>query len=234
RTKDLRLAMWLTEALAMLEGFAGLDKGLLLCTRLCEAHWAALHPRADDGDLEERAGNIRWLLQRVVNLAQTLPVTQGRHGGAFSLQDMAVARQRQLAQERQTDEAARQPADALTPEQFSRALKETPPPVLRATLAAARNCLAHLLVWQGIVDRHMGAEGPGFVQAKEALASTVHELERLGRECGALDEGGGLGATSGLQREAGAGSAGTFGIPEAADAGAAGSLPGGPPRSRAH
>src|SRR3990167_1601390 len=33
RTKDLRLAMWLTEALALTQGYAGLDQGLQLCTQ---------------------------------------------------------------------------------------------------------------------------------------------------------------------------------------------------------
>ncbi|MFT3856106.1 MAG: type VI secretion system protein TssA [Aquabacterium sp.] len=187
RTKDLRLAMWMAEAWAMLDGFAGLDKGLQLCVRLCEAYWDDLHPRADGGDFEERIGNIGWLLQRVVALVRVLPVTQGRQAAsAYSLQDLAAARQRQVAVERQPDEAAQLSAGRVTYDQFQRALKETPARTLAERLTAARQCADHLLAWQAVVDRHLGADGPSFVPAKEAVAEAVHDIERLARESGAL------------------------------------------------
>jgi type VI secretion system protein ImpA len=185
RTKDLRLAMWLTEAWATLNGFQGLEKGLRLCVQLCESHWRDLHPQADGGDFDERVGNIGWLLQRVVSLAGTLPVTRGRQGAAYSLRDLASARQLQAALERQPDNAARLAADKVTLDQFNRALKETQAPILLGTLTMARQCATHLLAWQNVVDAHLGAEGPGFVQAKEALAAVVHDIERLARESGA-------------------------------------------------
>jgi type VI secretion system protein ImpA len=186
RTKDLRLAMWLTESWAITKGYVGLDKGLQLCTQLCEQFWPDLHPQADGGDFEERIGNIGWLLQRVVALADTLPVTRGRQGAAFSLRDMAGARLLQAAIERHPDDAASLAANKLTLDQFNRALKETPAQNLLDTLATARQCAAHLQAWQTVIDSHLGADGPGFVQAKEALAQVVHDIERLARDSGAL------------------------------------------------
>jgi type VI secretion system protein ImpA len=179
KTKDLRLAMWLTEAQALTEGYAGLAQGLQLCLRLCDIFWDGLHPQADGGDHEERIGNISWLLHRVVALVPALPVTHGRQSARHSLRDLAAARHNAGQAEPDTD--------TLTPEQFMRALKDTPASTLRATLDAARLCETHLLAWQGVIDSHLGADGPGFVQAKEALASAVHEIERLAREVGALN-----------------------------------------------
>lgn len=186
RTKDLRLAMWLTEAWAITRGYGGLDQGLQLCTRLCDIYWQTLHPQADGQDQEERIGNMGWLLQRVVSLADALPVAKGRQGASFSLRDLAGARQLQTLSERSPEEAARQAADKVTLEQFNRALRETPPDVLLGTLNAARQAQAHLLNWQQVIDGHLGADGPGFVQAKEALSQAIHEIERLARESGAL------------------------------------------------
>ncbi|MGC4061689.1 MAG: type VI secretion system protein TssA [Aquabacterium sp.] len=186
RTKDLRLAMWLTESWALTQGYAGLGEGLALCTELCARFWPELHPQADGGDVEERIGNIGWLLQRVTSLADALPATKGRQGTAFSLRDMAGARLLQTAIERNPDDAASLSANKVTLEQWQRALKETPASSLLDTLTAARQCLAQLLAWQDIIDGHLGANGPGFVQAKEALAQAVHELERLARDAGAL------------------------------------------------
>jgi len=126
RTKDLRLAMWLTEAWALTQGYSGLARGLQVCTELCERYWAPLHPMADDGDHEQRIGNIRWLLQRVVSLATSLPVAQSRKGTVYSLHDLTLARQYAAQLEREPDEAARSASDKLTPEQFQRALRDTP------------------------------------------------------------------------------------------------------------
>ena len=183
QTKDLRLAQWLTEALALTQGYAGLLQGLQLCTALCDHHWDDLHPQADDGDMDQRVGNMTWLLQRLVSLAMALPLTRGRQGGIYSLQDLA-----QLA--RSPQEAARaQAGDRVTLEQFMRALRETPKEDLRATLQTAQACEQQLWAWQAVVDSKLGDQGPSFVSAKEALSGAVHDIERLAREVGALSSG---------------------------------------------
>lgn len=224
RTKDLRLAMWLTEALALSSGYEGLDKGLALCTRLCELYWGALHPQADGGDLEERAGNIAWLLNRVVSLSRALPITKGRQGGPYSLLDLDAARLPSSATHAGSDQTEL-PADRPTLEQIQRALRETPAPHLLATLQAAQHCASHLLAWQAIVDARLGADGPGFVQAKEALSGVVHDLTRLAREYGALHADTSPASTNTMSDVA---APEETAHPSAATAGVAG----GPPRTR--
>lgn len=186
RTKDLRLAMWLTEAWALTQGYTGLGRGLSVCTALSERYWGSLHPMADDGDHDQRIGNMRWLLQRVVSLATSLPVAQARKGMVYSLHDLALARQHAALLEREPDEAARHTSDKLTPDQFHRALRDTPADILRDTLTAAQQCEQALLAWQTVVDTQLGNDGPSFVAAKEALSKAVHEIERMAREAGAL------------------------------------------------
>src|SRR6202012_2847302 len=51
RSKDLDIAVWLTEALAREQRIAGLSAGIHLIQRLLEVFWDTLHPRIDeDGD----------------------------------------------------------------------------------------------------------------------------------------------------------------------------------------
>ncbi len=188
RTKDLRLAMWLTEAWALTQGYPGLARGLQVCTELCARYWEPLHPVADDGDHDQRIGNMRWLLQRVVGLATALPVAQPRKGGGHSLHDLTLARQHAALLDREPDEATRTGNDKVTLEQFQRALRDTPTETLRDTLASARQCEQALLAWQNVVDAQLGPDGPSFVAAKEALSQAVHDIERLAREAGALHE----------------------------------------------
>jgi type VI secretion system protein ImpA len=60
-SKDLLVAARLTEALVKLHGFAGLRDGLHLLRELLEQCWDRLHPTIEDGDLDVRAGPLRWL-----------------------------------------------------------------------------------------------------------------------------------------------------------------------------
>ncbi|HKC50561.1 MAG TPA: type VI secretion system protein TssA [Myxococcota bacterium] len=63
KTKDLELAVWLSEAWARTRGFSGLRDGLRLTSALCDAFWDSLHPGLDDGalDLALRARPLNWL-----------------------------------------------------------------------------------------------------------------------------------------------------------------------------
>lgn len=189
RTKDLRLALWLTEARAMTHGYAGLARGLGLCAALCEQHWEHLHPLPDGNDAEERIGNIAWMLQRLGELATALPVTAGRKGERFTLQDLQHARQWLAQAERAGQPADTLPADqpnAITVAQFRQALQDTPAERLREAVDALRSTRAQLQAWQGVVDARLGQDGPSFVSAREALEQAGHELERLARDVGAL------------------------------------------------
>src|SRR5437762_3518221 len=47
RTKDLQVAVWLTEALLRRDGFAGLAAGLQLLHELLDRFWDTLYPEID-------------------------------------------------------------------------------------------------------------------------------------------------------------------------------------------
>ena len=84
KSKDLELAVWLTEGWARTRSFAGLRDGLRLIASLCDAHWDRLHPGLDEGtlDLAMRARPLNWLgssrnMLRSVSACALLPV-EGR------------------------------------------------------------------------------------------------------------------------------------------------------------
>jgi type VI secretion system protein ImpA len=185
RSKDLRLTMWWAEAATLTEGYAGLHLGLSLCSRLCQSFWDGLYPEAEGADMEQRVGNIGWFVGRVVSLSTLAPVARGR-AGTYSLQQMYAARSLQATLERSPEKAAQLPPETLTLDKFNRALRETPKDVLRQTLAAVESCQQALAEWQVVIDAKLGAEGPSFVPAREALAAAHHEVQRLAREAGAL------------------------------------------------
>lgn len=179
RSKDLRLAMWLTESVALTEGYAGLHTGLTVCTALCERFWDHLYPAIENGDMEERIGNLSWLLQRLVSLSDTLPVVRQKEGASFSLQDWQMAKNPiGLADSNASAQ------DKAQLETFRKALRDTPLNDLQRHLDGLKSSLAQLLAWQAIIDAKMGADGPSFVSAKEALSRALHDMERLAKEAG--------------------------------------------------
>lgn len=59
-TKDLRIAVWLADALARVHHVSGLLEALRFLIRLLDRYWATLYPRVENYELEERA---EWLEQ---------------------------------------------------------------------------------------------------------------------------------------------------------------------------
>lgn len=187
RTKDLRLAGWMTEALAHTRGFAGMAEGLNACAGLCETFWDALHPQADkDVPLEEpgerfgqRIGNLTWLLTQVVEIAHTQPLIVGKaDSAAFGRRIIEAVRSRKPSDA----DADQEPNEA----QIAQALAQTPADGLMDSLEGAQAALDAVARLQAVVDAQLGLEGPNFSTARTALQDTQHMLKRFAKERGLL------------------------------------------------
>jgi type VI secretion system protein ImpA len=171
KTKDLRVAGWYTEAAGKLRGYAGLADGVELVGGLCERFWEPLHPRIDAGDSDLRVGSLQWLLGQLPQWCRAAVLAPK---AALSLAVIEASRQ------------ARSEEGAPGPEDAARALRAIPPAELLATLDNARRLQDALHALQRVVDGHMGADGPAFASARDAVERAVHAIERLAKESGAL------------------------------------------------
>ena len=188
RSKDLRVAGWLADAWARLRGFEGLADGLDVTAGLVETYWDQLHPRPEDGDMEQRVGNLRWLAARIDQLAPTIPLVV--HGGRkSSLADIAVARARRLAGNAgsngasQSDPSAPPSEPVLTLELVWRDVTSSGREAARARRAHVTRTRVALVRLQANVDARLGDEAPSFVAPRNALDKVLDELARLEREC---------------------------------------------------
>ncbi|MQA39496.1 type VI secretion system protein TssA [Rugamonas aquatica] len=127
RSKDMRLAVWLAEAQAKTRGLRGLGDGYAVLAELCERYWDGMYPQADDGDYDQRIGNLFWLLARTPALVKETPLTEG---------------------------------SALLPD--------------------AEYCLAVLADLERIVDQRLGADGPGFSVARDAVQAVIRSIAPVG------------------------------------------------------
>lgn len=87
QTKDLQIAVWLSEALVKEHGFAGLRDGLKLLNGLQETFWETLFPEIDEGDMEGRANAIEWMDAQVSFAAKGAKITGGEGYSFFDYED---------------------------------------------------------------------------------------------------------------------------------------------------
>ena len=161
RSKDLRLAVWLAEASAKTAGLRGLGEALLVTAGLCERYWEGLYPLADEGDHEQRIGNLGWVAARVAQLARELPVTDGAPG--YSLNDFAFARSHA--------NSGAPAADALD---VDGARRKSSPAFYSRLLEDCAYCEAAVTVLEKVIDERLGADGPGFTAARSKLQDLAH------------------------------------------------------------
>ena len=86
KTKDLWLAVWLTEAWVKENGFSGLRDGLTLCHGLVETFWDTLYPEIEDGDAEMRAAPLEFLATKLDLHVKAVPLVQNEPYGFTDVQ----------------------------------------------------------------------------------------------------------------------------------------------------
>ena len=96
RTRDLRAAVSLTQALLHTDGFAGLADGLGVTERLLADHWDHVHPELDpddDNDPTMRLNALAGLVDpdAVLKGVRAAPLVQSRILGTYGLRDWRVA-----------------------------------------------------------------------------------------------------------------------------------------------
>jgi type VI secretion system protein ImpA len=91
-SKDLQLALWLTEASVKLHGFAGLRDGLKITRELMTRYWDDLYPKMEEGP-EDRAGPFEWLNEKLIDSIAAVSITaRDGQGPDYSFNDLQDAR----------------------------------------------------------------------------------------------------------------------------------------------
>lgn len=185
RSKDVRVAAWLAEAWAKTRGFAGLRDGLLLVDGLCRRYWDGLHPVPDEGDVQQRVGNLAWLLSRSQQLVRELPLTQSE-GGRFGAVLWDSAAQLANAIKRAPQNAADLTRGKVTLEQFDAARRDTPPAFYSELESQLQGCFGAVDVLELTLTERLGDEGPAFSPLRGALKDVTELAHRFAREAGLL------------------------------------------------
>ena len=167
KSKDLRLAVWLTEAGAKKHQLRGMAEGFRVIAGLIEQYWdLGLFPESDGDDHDQRIGNLSWILGRVPALLREVRITEG--GKGYSTIDFEVARKHASAV---ASGAPQGNGPKLTDLETARKNNSSQ---FRATfLADAQYCMEALQQFEKTADERLGQDSPGFSAARDAVQNMV-------------------------------------------------------------
>lgn len=185
RSKDIRIASWLAEAWAKTRGFAGLRDGYLLIDGLCRDYWEGLHPVPEDGDVQQRVGNLAWLLSRSQQLIGEIPLTQA-DGARYGAVLWEAASQLANAVKRTPDNAHELTRGKLTLDRFDAARRDTPPSFYSELDVQLDGCAQALAQLERTLDERLGEDSPAFSRVRESLRTVRELVHRFARDAGLL------------------------------------------------
>lgn len=219
KTKDLRIACFLTEAATELDGFEALRDGLRLITALLGRYWdQGLYPSIDDGDLEFRASPIGWLNERVPDLVGRIPITNRTGGENYAyiryLQAQQVGTEASVAagvsgEKRETVQGLIRQG-WITLDTFDAALRATKGPALDAIYKEFDEVRQALAALEKACDEHFRDASPSFSAAKEVFAGidkVLRPVIRKRQEEEAAASAGPAAAVSAVAAQAASGAA---------------------------
>jgi type VI secretion system ImpA family protein len=173
RSKDVRIAAWLLDALIHEKGVGGSYEGLAAIHHICEAFWETLHPGTPNGDgLEARLSVFEWINQNVSLTLKLVPITSPESADAkpYTYAECERAMQLENASRRNPRASAKQvSAASAAMSQFLGSIALTPTQFfadLNGELEAAINECDSLGRY---LDETLDKSSPGLTQFRQTL-----------------------------------------------------------------
>lgn len=185
-SKDIRLAMWLAEALSKTDGFAGLAQGYNLLAELIDRFWEHIHPLPENNDQENRIGNLSWLANCSARLINEIPITDSPRG-YYSMSDYEAARTLQATLDRDPDNADKLAADKITFAQIDAIQRDTSPAFYTTLVQDTKACAEALEKLDAACNEKLGLDGPSFAMARDALSNVATLINRFAVQPDAID-----------------------------------------------
>lgn len=171
--KDFEVAAWLVEALVRTAGLGGLRDGLAVIVGIANDFWDSSFPELDEDGIEGKLAAVAALsgVGAPGTLAQPLRLLPLTHGTLASHSLWSYEQASEL--QKITDEErlqARVDAGAVTMEQFTRSVDETPASDLALTASLVTDCEQALAAMSAAFDAIAPAEAPSVSGLRDLLA----------------------------------------------------------------
>jgi type VI secretion system protein ImpA len=178
-SKDLQAAVWLGEAAIARHGLEGARDSFDLLTGLLDQYWDGLFPRADDGDLEERASKLAWFATYGSRALQSLMLNDDPQA-ALTLAGWMDSRE--------VDNLGRQNAEAyqaaldegrVSGETYDGRMQSTQEPVIRERIEQAQAAREAFARFSAKSDERLGRDAPSLSAIDDALKKIQQVYARV-------------------------------------------------------
>jgi type VI secretion system protein ImpA len=186
KSKDLQLAVWLTEALLKQEGFGGFRAGINFIQSLLETFWDGLYPEREDDDASLRAVPLEWLGGRMDLALRKAPITRKGFGWLKYKEAVGVGYEADADTETKAESRAAAIAEGkLTGEEWDAAFAASPKEYYVALEADLDGILEAIESLTALCEEKFGDDTPSFSPLRgttEEIRHTVHGLLQKKRE----------------------------------------------------
>lgn len=183
QSKDLQIAVWLTEALLHQHGYQGLATGLQLTIKLLEKYWDILYPRIDGGDLDYRVGPLVFLNEKLPGVVCQTAIcdpTQTKGYSYYAWEESCIVGLDQNLDKEQQVRRQKMIADGkVTAEEFGAAVNTSSIGFYKELMRQLEQCRLNLNVLDDIVNKKFSPDPPGFVKLGEAVDACFHLVAKI-------------------------------------------------------
>lgn len=166
KSKDLRIAAWLTEAWLNERGFSGAERGLRVIEGLCDRFWDSVYPQIEDDDLDSRMAPISWINDKLSVSLKLVPIT------APNTKEPDILHWQHWEKASMLERAGQKPGegDVSTP-QFQTAVLLTPAKFYRRISQEIHDLKQAAEELEKLIDKKVGQPMAALWQFKEILDS---------------------------------------------------------------
>ena len=183
KTKDLQIAVWMTEALVHQHGFSGLAFGLRLITKLLSNYWDSLYPEIEDDDLDFRIGPITYLNEKLPLGVYQVPICDPDHTKGFDYytweESRIVGADNGLDKEQKDRRQELIDEGKVSAEEFRAAVNKGTIHFYGGLRDQLTECSDLLSALDKIVTQYFSPDPPGFTRLAETLAACQRVVNKI-------------------------------------------------------
>jgi type VI secretion system protein ImpA len=189
RTKDLQIAAWLTEGLAITEGFEGLLTGLKIIRGFLENFWESVYPEIEDDDLDFRVGRLEFLNTALGMRIKQIPLTDSNARAGYSwLQWEESRRVGYEGDAAKAETRAELIAEGkVTADDFDAAVSQSKKAFYESLAADVTKCNEEFETLEQLADEKFGKETPRLAELRKSLEDCIQLVSKILKEKRALE-----------------------------------------------
>jgi type VI secretion system protein ImpA len=184
RTKDLQIAAWLTEGLAITEGFEGLLTGLKIIRGFLENFWESVYPEIEDDDLDFRIGRLEFLNNSLWSRIKQIPLSDSNARAGYSwLQWDESRRVGYEGDAAKAESRAELVAEGkTTAEDFDAAVTASSRAYYESLAADVTKCNEEFATLEQLSDEKFGNEAPRLAELRKSLEDCIQLVSKILKE----------------------------------------------------